>query len=196
MEDPKFFCCCSATQLCPTLCDPKECSMPGFTVLHHLPELAQTHVHWVGNAIQLSYHLLSPSPLALNARKNVDKGSVPEIEPWPVISMEELGRGVVGEPGRASRLASTLCPASTYLPNICFSVPCELPSSSLKSQTITLNIVFCLSWRWYLSRGLRPLWWVSSPASLPCIHAIKLLLAFSLIKLSPVNLILRLARRT
>ena len=36
--------CCSVTQLCPTLCDPMDCSMPGFPVLHHLPELAQTHV--------------------------------------------------------------------------------------------------------------------------------------------------------
>ena len=36
---------CSVTQLSPTLCDPMDCSMPGFPVLHHLPELAQTHVH-------------------------------------------------------------------------------------------------------------------------------------------------------
>ena len=35
---------------CPTLCDPMDCSMPGFPVLHRLPELAQTHVHWVGDA--------------------------------------------------------------------------------------------------------------------------------------------------
>ena len=72
-----------------------------------------------------SNHLIICCPLLLlplNARKNVGKGSVPEIEPWPVISMEEHGRGVVGEPGRASRLESPLCPASTYLPNICFSV--------------------------------------------------------------------------
>ena len=47
------------------LCDPKDCSMPGFPVLHHLPELAQTHVHRVGDAIQPSHPLLSPSP-ALN----------------------------------------------------------------------------------------------------------------------------------
>ena len=37
--------CCSVTQLCSTLCDPMDCSMPGFPVLHHLLELAQTHVH-------------------------------------------------------------------------------------------------------------------------------------------------------
>ena len=42
---------------------PMVCSMPGFPVLHHLPELAQTHVHRVGDASQLSHPLSSPSPL-------------------------------------------------------------------------------------------------------------------------------------
>ena len=46
----------------PTLCDPMDCSMPGFPVLHRLPELAQTHVHWVGVVIQPSRPLSSPSP--------------------------------------------------------------------------------------------------------------------------------------
>ena len=50
--------CCSATQLCPTLWDPMSCSMPGFPVLHHLLELAQTPVHWVSDAIQPSHPLL------------------------------------------------------------------------------------------------------------------------------------------
>ena len=52
-------CCCSVTQSCPTLCAPMDCSMPGLPVLHHLLELAQTHVHWVGDAIQSSYPLSS-----------------------------------------------------------------------------------------------------------------------------------------
>ena len=60
-------CCCLATKPCPTLCDPADCNMPGFPVRHHLPELAQTPVHWVDDAIQLSYPLSSPSlPAALN----------------------------------------------------------------------------------------------------------------------------------
>ena len=54
--------CCLVTKLCLTLCDPMACSMPGFPVLHYLPEFAQTHVHWVGDAIQPSYPLSSPSP--------------------------------------------------------------------------------------------------------------------------------------
>ena len=48
------------------LCDPMDCSMPGFPVLHHLPELAQTHVHWVSDAIQTFHPLSSPSPPAIN----------------------------------------------------------------------------------------------------------------------------------
>ena len=49
-------------QLCPTLCDPMNCSISGFPVLFYLPEFAQTHVHWVGDAIQLSHPLPLPSP--------------------------------------------------------------------------------------------------------------------------------------
>ena len=60
------FCCCSVVQSCWTLWDPRNCSTPGFPVLHQLPELAQTHVHWVGDVIQPSHPLSSPSPPAFN----------------------------------------------------------------------------------------------------------------------------------
>ena len=53
-------------QLCPTLCDPRDYSTPGLPVHHQLPELTQTHVHWVGDAIQPSHPLSSPSPPAFN----------------------------------------------------------------------------------------------------------------------------------
>ena len=52
----------SVAQLCQTLCDPMDCSMPGLPVHHQLLKLAQTHVHWVGDAIQPSCPLPSPSP--------------------------------------------------------------------------------------------------------------------------------------
>ena len=58
--------CYSVTQSYQTLCDPMDCSTPGFSVLHHLPEFAQTHVHWVNDAIQPSRPLLTPSSPALN----------------------------------------------------------------------------------------------------------------------------------
>ena len=61
-----YWWCCSVTQSCPTLRDPTDCSMPGFLVLHHLPEFAQTHVHWVNDAIQSSHPLLTLSLPALN----------------------------------------------------------------------------------------------------------------------------------
>ena len=59
-------CCCSVAKLCLTFCNPLSCSTPGFPFLHSLPEFAQTYVHGVGDAIQLSHPLLSPSPSAFN----------------------------------------------------------------------------------------------------------------------------------
>ena len=56
----------SVSQLCPTLCDPMDCSTPGFSVHHQLPGFAQTHVHWVGDTIQPSHPLPSPSPPTFN----------------------------------------------------------------------------------------------------------------------------------
>ena len=57
---------CSFAQLCPAVCDSRDCSTPGFPVLQHLPEFSQTHVHWVHDAIQPSHPLSPPSPLAFN----------------------------------------------------------------------------------------------------------------------------------
>ena len=55
----------SVTPLCLTLCNRINCSTPGLPVHHQLPEFTQTHVHWVGDAIQPSHPLSSPAP-ALN----------------------------------------------------------------------------------------------------------------------------------
>ena len=54
----------SVAQLCPTLCDPMNPSMPGLLVHHQLPEFTQIHVRWVGDAIQPSHPLSSPFPPA------------------------------------------------------------------------------------------------------------------------------------
>ena len=56
----------SVAHSCPALCDPMNCSMPGLPVHHQLPESTQTHVYYVGDAIQPSRLLSSPSPPALN----------------------------------------------------------------------------------------------------------------------------------
>ena len=62
----------SVAQSWPTLCDPMNCSTPGLSVHHQLPELTQTHVHQVGDAIQPSHPLSSPSPPALNLSQHLD----------------------------------------------------------------------------------------------------------------------------
>ena len=56
----------SVAQLGPTLCDPMDCSTPGLPVHHQLLEFTQTHVHWVGDAIQPSHPLSSPYPPTFN----------------------------------------------------------------------------------------------------------------------------------
>ena len=64
----KDCCCCSVAKPCMALCNPMDCGVPvtwtGFPVLHDLLEFVQTHVHWVGDAIQPSHPLLSPSLLS------------------------------------------------------------------------------------------------------------------------------------
>ena len=61
----------SVAQSCLTLCDPVDCSMPGFPVHHLLPELTQAHVHWVGDTIQPSHPLWSPSPPAFSQHQGL-----------------------------------------------------------------------------------------------------------------------------
>ena len=56
----------SVAQFCPALCNPMDCSTPGFPIHHQLLELAQTHVHQVSDAIQASHPLSSTSPPAFN----------------------------------------------------------------------------------------------------------------------------------
>ena len=70
--------------MCPTLCDSMDCSTPGFPVNHQLPELAQIHVHRVGNAIQPSHLLSSLSPSAFKpcSIRVFSSESVPYIR-WP-----------------------------------------------------------------------------------------------------------------
>ena len=66
MEDRNSFQFSLVPQSCPILYDPMDCSTPGFPVYHQLLELAQTHVHRVGDVIQPSHPLSSPSPPAFN----------------------------------------------------------------------------------------------------------------------------------
>ena len=69
MEDSVQF--SSVAQSCPTLCNPMNRSTPGLPVHHHLPEFTQAHVHQVGDAIQPSHPLSSPSPPAPNPSQHL-----------------------------------------------------------------------------------------------------------------------------
>ena len=74
-------------QSCPTICDPMDCSTSGFPVLHHFLELAQTHVHWVSDAIQPSRPLSSPSPPHFN---------LPEHQSYPMSWLFTSGGQSIG----------------------------------------------------------------------------------------------------
>ena len=95
------YCCCSVTQSCPTLYNPMDCSMPGFPVLHHFPEFAQTHVRWVVDDIQPSHLLLSPSP-AFSLSQH--QGLFQWVGSFPMIQLFALG----GQSIEASALAWVL----------------------------------------------------------------------------------------
>ena len=57
---------------CPTLCNPMDCGTPGFPVLHYLPELTQTHIHWIGEAMQPSHPLSPSSPPVFDLSQHQD----------------------------------------------------------------------------------------------------------------------------
>ena len=80
--------CCSVTQSCPTLWDPMDYSTPGFPVLHYLLEFAQTHVHWVGDAIQPSCPLVIPFSFSLQ--------SFPESGSFPMCQLFASGGQSIG----------------------------------------------------------------------------------------------------
>ena len=63
----------SVAQLCPVFCDPMDCSMPGLPVHHQLPELARIHVRWVGDAIQPSHPLSSPSAFNISQHQGLSQ---------------------------------------------------------------------------------------------------------------------------
>jgi len=88
----------SISQSCLTLCDPMDCSTPGFPILYHLPELAQTHVRWVSDAIQPSHPLLLLSPFAFSLFQH--QGFFPKSQ-FFTSDGQSIG-------------ASVLCPSNEY----------------------------------------------------------------------------------
>ena len=86
----------SVAQSCPTLCDPMNHSTPGLPVHHQLPEFTQTHVHRVGDAIQPSHPLSSPSPPAPQA--------LPASGSFPMSQLFAWGSQSIGVSASASVL--------------------------------------------------------------------------------------------
>ena len=86
----------SSAQSCLTLCDPMDCSRPGFPIHHQLPELAQTHVHRVGDAIQPSHPLLSPSPPVFSLSQH--SGSLLVSQFFALVNVELTLSNVSGDP--------------------------------------------------------------------------------------------------
>ena len=123
----KFLICCSVAQLCLTLCDPMNCSTPDFPVLHHIPELVQTHTHWVSDAIQPSHPLSSSSP-ALNLSQ-----SFPASRSFP---MSQLFASGEGDQGRRSH--TYICFTFSSLDYLCFSF--SISPSSEYSGLISFRI--------------------------------------------------------
>ena len=88
--------CCSVAKSCPTLWDSVNCSTPGLPALHHLPEFAQTHAHWVGDAIQPSHPLFTPFSSCLQ--------SLPASGSFPVSRLFTSGGQSIGASASASVL--------------------------------------------------------------------------------------------
>jgi len=91
----------SGTQSCPTLCDPMNRSTPGLPVHHQLLEFTQTHVHWVGDAIQPSYPLSSPYPPAPNPSQH-QSFPMSQCQSYLIKWFKKKGISVVG-------IAQALC---------------------------------------------------------------------------------------
>ena len=103
----------SVTQSCPTLCDAVDCRAPGFPVHHQLLEFTQTHVHWVGDAIQPSHPLSSLSPPAFNLSQHQG------LFQW--VSSNESGGQSIGVSASASVLPMNIIDKSSlFTEAVCF----------------------------------------------------------------------------
>ena len=129
--------CCSIAKPCLTLCNPMDCSMPGFPVLHYLLEFAQTHVHWISDAIQPSHPLLPSSPLVLSL-------SQPQgLFQW-VRSLHQVARVL--------ELQLQICPSNECSGSISFRIDCfdllaaqGTLKSLLQHHSSKASILWCLA---------------------------------------------------
>ena len=134
-----------------TLCNPMDCSMSGFPVLHYLPELAQTQIHWVDDAIQPSHPLLSPSPPALNLSQyqgiRVFSNELALCIRWPKYwSPPRLSRTPKGPTSKDHGLSySSDCSVIQSCPSICNPMNCSTPGLPHHSPEFAQVHVHCIS---------------------------------------------------
>ena len=132
MNINRYMCiCCSAAKSCLTLCNPMDCNMPGFPVLHYLLEFAQTHTHWVSDTIEPSHPLSLPSLFAFNLFQHQGSQSIGASA--SVLPMNIQGWFPLGLTGLISLLSkdsqeSSLAPQFERINSLSFSFLAKIKS--------------------------------------------------------------------
>ena len=109
---------CSVFNSCLTVGDPMNCSTPGFPVLHHFLELAQTHVHRVGDAIQPSHPLSPPSLPAFNLSQHQDGlCTLSRVQPSATLWTVTRQAPLTTEFSRQEYWSASLFPTPGHLPD-------------------------------------------------------------------------------
>ena len=167
---PEYICCCSVTQLYPTLCDPMDCSTPGFPVFHHLLEFA--HVYWVIDAIWPSHPLPPSSPFVINLSQQQGLFQPVDSIRWPKYWSFSFSI-------RASNEYSGLIVFRTHsfdLPAVQGTLKSLLQHHSLKASVLwcsAIQFLFCL--HWVFAAVLDSLLLVVACGLLPVVHKLCLL---------------------
>ena len=151
----------SVTQLCLTLFDPMDYSIPGFSVLHHLPEFTQTHVYQVGDAIQPFHLLSSPSPPAFNfsgsflmsqfftsGGQSIGASASASLPPMNIQDWFPLGlTGLISLQSKGNYTVCSLCflhfsqavsSVTPLCPTFCDPMDCSSPSIPVHHQLLDL----------------------------------------------------------
>ena len=137
----------SVTQSCPTICNPMDCSLLDFPINQQLPKLTQTHVHRVGDAIQPSHPLLSPSPPAFNLSQHQglfqwvsSSHQVAKVSVLPMNIQDWFPWGLTGLISLQSRGLSRVLSNTTVQKHQFFSAQFSLQSNShMTGKTIALT---------------------------------------------------------
>ena len=147
-------CCCSVAKSCLTLCDPVDCSTPGFPVLHYLTEFSQSRVHRVGDTLQPS-HGQEPDtiadPLILNRPGCTDPLTNTEHHDAKCqpLSMTELALEELALPCEERHIAR-LCSREAHLPDADLSGFTTIEKSNVREATVE-SVGRC-AWDWYYKR--------------------------------------------